>query len=58
MALPSSIDDETLYRVKVKKAIALDPHDNVVLAPQSENVVKGRVLKVLNEADVESAEPF
>jgi hypothetical protein len=56
--MPDTIDDQALYRIRVKRAIVLDPPiGQVVLSPGSDNVVKGKLLKTLNQDDIDVVEP-
>jgi hypothetical protein len=53
MADTTGADDTKQYKVKVNKAVT---HGRAVLTPATENIVKGKVLKLLPSAAVDSFE--
>jgi hypothetical protein len=52
-AAAGAVDDETMYRVKLKKVVR---YGEAVLTPNTHNVVKGKVLKGIEKDAVESYE--
>jgi hypothetical protein len=59
MPVPPNIDDDTLYQITVLRPVVLDPPMNqVIMTTTTDNVIKGKVLKTLNAADIDTVSEF
>lgn len=50
----SSVDPETMYRVRVRRAVPFGPSGRTILTPATDNVVKGKVITAMADEDIES----
>jgi hypothetical protein len=52
----NEVDAETMYILKVKRAVVYGPSGRTILTPAQDNVVKGKVISTIADADIESIE--
>jgi hypothetical protein len=56
MVAKADVDAETMYHLKVKRAVVYGPSGRTIITPAQDNIVKGKVISTLNDADIESIE--
>jgi hypothetical protein len=52
----ANVEAEKMYRLKVRRTVPYGPSGRTFLTPATENVVKGKVISTIADADIESIE--
>lgn len=56
MVAKADVEADTMYKLKVTRTVPYGPSGRTFLTPNGENVVKGKVISDLADADIESIE--
>jgi hypothetical protein len=56
MVAKNQVEADTMYRVRVKRAVPFGPSGRTIMTPATDNVVKGKVISAMADEDIESIE--
>lgn len=57
MVAKNQVDAETMYHLKVNRAVPFGVSGRIFLTPDTDNIVKGKVISDIDDADILSIEP-